>query len=79
MPAAVAMPGSSSSPEWGDIDESQIPGTVKLVDLDHTETSTLHTGKQSDIILVPTPSRDANDPLNWSPARKRLHLICLIM
>lgn len=76
------MPGSSSSShECGgdDVDESQIPGTVKLVDLDHAETSTPHAGKQSDIILVPTPSRDANDPLNWSPARKRLHLICIIV
>ena len=78
------MPGSSSSsPECGDVDESQdsqIPGTIKLVDIDRNETSTaLHTGKQRDIILVPTPSRDANDPLNWSPARKRLHLTCLIV
>ncbi|KAL6824709.1 major facilitator superfamily domain-containing protein [Trichoderma sp. SZMC 28015] len=60
-----------------DIDESQVPGTVLLVDVGHT-TGTLHATKQTDIILIPTPSTDVNDPLNWSPWRKRQHLICLI-
>lgn len=60
-----------------DIDESQVPGTVLLVDVGHT-TGTLHATKQSDIVLIPTPSADVNDPLNWSPWRKRQHLICLI-
>lgn len=71
----MASPGFS--PGW-DIDESQVPGTVKLIDLDHTA-ATLHTGKQKDIILVPAPPSDPDDPLNWSPSRKRLHLICLIV
>lgn len=61
-----------------EIDTSQVPGTVRLVDLDHTA-ATPHAGSHNDIILVPTPSSDANDPLNWTPARKRLLLICLIV
>ncbi|KAM3559150.1 hypothetical protein MY1884_003609 [Beauveria asiatica] len=46
-----------------DMDESQIPGTVLLVDLEHTA-ATRHASDSRDIILVPTPSRDPNDPLN---------------
>lgn len=51
-----------------------IPGTVHLVDLDHT----LHTrhANGGDIVLVPTPSSDPNDPLNWSPRRKILSTLC---
>ncbi|GAO15634.1 uncharacterized protein UV8b_04815 [Ustilaginoidea virens] len=60
------------------MDTTLAPGTVLLVDLDHTAAAP-HAGRQHDIILVPTPSSDPNDPLNWSPARKRLHLICLIV
>ncbi|KAM3506166.1 hypothetical protein MY11210_007660 [Beauveria gryllotalpidicola] len=61
-----------------DMDESQIPGTFLLVDLEHTG-ATQHASDSRDIILVPTPSRDPNDPLNWSAGRKRLHLICLMV
>lgn len=64
------------SPEV-DIDESQIPGTVLLVDVEHTAEA-LHSQSKDSIILIPTPSNDINDPLNWSPWRKRQHLICLI-
>ncbi|KAL7815850.1 major facilitator superfamily domain-containing protein [Trichoderma gracile] len=59
------------------VDESQVPGTVLLVDIDHN-TRTRRASSQDDIILIPTPSTDVNDPLNWSPWRKRQHLICLI-
>ncbi|CAH0058118.1 unnamed protein product [Clonostachys solani] len=46
-----------------------VPGTVQLVDV--TGTSTLQHGKsEHDIILVPQPTNDPNDPLNWSPMRK---------
>lgn len=46
-----------------------IPGTVRLVDLDGT--SRLQKGKDvKDLILIPQPSADPNDPLNWSPKRK---------
>ncbi|KGQ06374.1 putative MFS-type transporter [Beauveria bassiana D1-5] len=60
------------------MDETQVPGTVLLVDLEHTA-ATQHASDSRDIILVPTPSRDPNDPLNWSVGRKRLHLICLMI
>ncbi|KAF2799409.1 putative MFS transporter [Melanomma pulvis-pyrius CBS 109.77] len=51
-----------------------IPGTVHLVDLDHSM-HTRHAGG-GDIVLDPTPSNDANDPLNWSPRRKLMSMIC---
>jgi hypothetical protein len=55
--------------------EIDIPGTVHLVDVDHTM-HTRHASKNEDIVLDPTPSSDPNDPLNWSPRRKLLSLIC---
>ncbi|KIX10420.1 uncharacterized protein Z518_01502 [Rhinocladiella mackenziei CBS 650.93] len=51
-----------------------VPGTIHLVDLDHTM-HTRHAGG-GDIVLVPTPSSDPDDPLNWSPRRKILSTIC---
>lgn len=51
-----------------------VPGTVHLVDLDHTM-HTRHAGG-GDIVLDPTPSNDPDDPLNWSPRRKLLSMIC---
>ncbi|ROV87199.1 hypothetical protein VSDG_09924 [Cytospora chrysosperma] len=62
----------------GAIDESQVPGTVQLVDLDE-HIATRHASGHKDIILIPTPSEDPEDPLNWSPARKRLALTCILM
>ncbi|KIW17823.1 hypothetical protein PV08_05018 [Exophiala spinifera] len=53
-----------------------VPGTVHLVDLDHTMHTRHAQGAQQDIILVPTPSKDPNDPLNWSPRRKMMSSIC---
>lgn len=61
-----------------EIDESQVPGTVYLVDVDHSASSP-HSASSGDIILVPAPSSDPNDPLNWSTSRKRLHLLCLML
>ena len=55
--------------------EIAIPGTVHLVDVDHTM-QIRHASKIEDIVLDPTPSSDPNDPLNWSPLRKLLSLIC---
>ncbi|KAH8690710.1 putative MFS transporter [Talaromyces proteolyticus] len=54
---------------------NNIPGTVHLVDLDHTMRAR-HAGGSGDIVLDPAPSNDPNDPLNWSPGRKLLSLIC---
>jgi len=53
-----------------------VPGTVHLVDLEHTM-HTRHAGGTGDVVLVPTPSDDPDDPLNWSPRRKLLSTISI--
>ncbi|KAF5589020.1 major facilitator superfamily transporter [Fusarium subglutinans] len=52
------------------------PGTVLLVDLDGT-LETRHAQAHRDIVLVPTPSDDPDDPLNWSRWRKTLLMTTL--
>ncbi|KIX08469.1 uncharacterized protein Z518_03125 [Rhinocladiella mackenziei CBS 650.93] len=56
-----------------DLPTESIPGTVHLVDLTHSM-HTLHAGS-GDVVLVPTPSKDPDDPLNWSPRRKLMSVI----
>ncbi|KAJ4323290.1 hypothetical protein N0V84_004420 [Fusarium piperis] len=51
------------------------PGTVHLVDLNQ-DMHTRHLGGASDIVLNPVPSNDPNDPLNWTPRRKLLAMVC---
>ncbi|EHA21536.1 hypothetical protein ASPNIDRAFT_129315 [Aspergillus niger ATCC 1015] len=67
-------------PEEDDIaslDRTAIPGTVTLVDLEHV-LATRHADRgDSDIVLIPEPSNDPDDPLNWAPWRKTLSTICL--
>jgi hypothetical protein len=58
------------------MDEMKIPGTVQLVDLAGTM-QTRHSDGHSDIVLVPTPSDDPDDPLNWSKSRKLLSSISI--
>ncbi|TKA78380.1 hypothetical protein B0A55_04724 [Friedmanniomyces simplex] len=62
--------------QHGLIDESVVPGTVHMVDLDQTMQAK-HSKAHQDIVLVPTPSDDPNDPLNWSPRRKNMALVCM--
>ncbi|KAI0901219.1 putative MFS transporter [Annulohypoxylon nitens] len=64
--------------DHSDIDESLVPGTVHLVDLEHTM-ATRHAKGHNDIVLVPTPSTDPDDPLNWTPRRKYLALACALL
>jgi hypothetical protein len=52
-----------------------IPGTYTLVDMDGTSHA-VHSKGHSDIILVPAPSKNPDDPLNWSPRRKMLSTFC---
>ncbi|RDW71682.1 putative MFS-type transporter [Coleophoma crateriformis] len=62
----------------GEIDDEAIPGTVHLVEVDLSHAlHTKHDAGQKDIVLVPTPSDDPDDPLNWSPRRKLLSTICV--
>ncbi|KAL1404950.1 hypothetical protein Q8F55_008562 [Vanrija albida] len=49
-----------------------IPGSLLLVD-EHAA------GGDGEIILHPTPSRDVNDPLNWSPMRKQIAFAMLVV
>lgn len=60
------------------VDKSVLPGTVHLVDL-HGTMHTIHDASHKDIVLVPTPSDDPDDPLNWSPRRKKLHMVSLFV
>lgn len=62
----------------GEVDTSVVPGTTHLVDL-HGAMNTNHDQTHKDIVLIPTPSADPDDPLNWSSGRKRLHMFCLFM
>lgn len=55
----------------------QIPGTVHLVDLLGTMSGRHAETGQKDIVLVPAPSSDRDDPLNWSPRRKALSTACM--
>jgi len=54
-----------------------IPGTVHLIDLDGTMHTKHAQNGQRDVVLVPTPSQDPDDPLNWSPRRKALSMACM--
>ena len=57
---------------------SPVPGTVHQVDLEGTMNAKHAKGtKSKDIVLVPAPSADPEDPLNWSPRRKTLSTICM--
>jgi hypothetical protein len=56
---------------------AHIPGTVHLVDLLGTMRTKHAEGGQKDIVLVPAPSADPDDPLNWSPSRKALSTCCM--
>ncbi|KAH9212938.1 hypothetical protein DL95DRAFT_168869 [Leptodontidium sp. 2 PMI_412] len=47
-----------------------VPGTIRIIDLLHTMNVQHMEGSKSDIVLVPQPTRDPNDPLNWSRWRK---------
>lgn len=66
------MAAATSAHEHG---TEAIPGTVHLVDLDNSMRAR-HAGGHTDIVLNPAPSKDPNDPLNWTPRRKLLNLIC---
>lgn len=53
--------------QHGHIDDSVVPGTVHLVDLEHTMRAK-HSKAHNDIVLVPTPSDDPDDPVRIHPA-----------
>lgn len=54
-----------------EVDVEHVPGTVHLVDLEGTMRGAHASGAgQRDVVLVPSPSADPDDPLNWAPRRK---------
>lgn len=69
---------------------SRVPGTALLTDVIGSDSYHRHgelntsalrhgKGKDSDVVLVPQPSRSPNDPLNWPLWKKdlMLFLICI--
>ncbi|KAF8863918.1 MFS general substrate transporter [Acephala macrosclerotiorum] len=57
-----------------------VPGTVYFVDIKGTS-SHIHnkSGPDKDVVLIPQPSNDPDDPLNWSQFRKEYHFWLLII
>merc|ERR1711939_190853 len=56
-----------------------IPGTVHLVDLAGTLQVKHNEAGQKDIILLPQPTNEYDDPLNWSRRRKLLSVMLLLL
>lgn len=56
------------------------PGNVQLIDEDGIlKTKHAAASGLQDIVLIPTPSDDPEDPLNWTPKRKLLATSCIVM
>lgn len=47
---------------------------LHIKELEH-KAQGLHTASDGEIVLIPQPSSDPNDPLNWSPFKKHLTLL----
>ena len=62
IPAMATNLEAAREVRRGHIDDSIVPGTVRLVDLDHS-LQTKRSKKDRDIVLVPTPSDDPEDPV----------------
>ncbi|KAH8795055.1 major facilitator superfamily transporter [Hyaloscypha sp. PMI_1271] len=60
------------------IEDKSAPGTVHLIDATG-ELHVKHSEAAHDIVLVPLPSDDPEDPLNWSRKRKLLQTSCVVM
>lgn len=69
--------GSSASEiDTPDLDQvGEREGYVLDASLGHASTRHLKTTKDGSIILIPQPSADPNDPLNWSKTKKMVILI----
>lgn len=51
-------------------DTELVPGTVRLVDIESVHGEDAHASREGHIVLVPKPSDDPQDPLNWTRKRK---------
>ncbi|KIR53971.1 hypothetical protein I315_03594 [Cryptococcus gattii Ru294] len=56
----------------------EVPGTARIYALDGEGGQGGNTNSL-EITLIPTPSKDPNDPLNWSKGRKYLMLACVAL
>ncbi|GME65102.1 mfs general substrate transporter [Neofusicoccum parvum] len=80
QPALTAADDNATHSPGAADDQPAIPGTVHLVDLEGTIRAKHAAGAAAhDIVLVPAPSDDPDDPLNWSPRRKALSSACMCM
>ena len=59
--------------------DSSVPGTIHLVDKEGILRAKYASGSRKDVVLVPEPSDDPEDPLNWSAKRKLLSTSCVSM
>lgn len=57
-------------PEWRETD-----GYTVNVDVEHR--GELKTAKDGHTVLIPQPSDDPRDPLNWSPLKKHVILVII--
>ena len=57
---------------YSEQDADYVPGTVHLVDVARQMTLSRHDASHGDIVLIPRPSSDPDDPLNWTYRRKLL-------
>ncbi|KAK8061230.1 hypothetical protein PG997_015451 [Apiospora hydei] len=74
------MSDKTVSHEMTDTSERLPPGTIRLIDIDGHVVSKHAEGKgQTDILLVPRPSEDPEDPLNWTFRRKILATSCVVV
>ena len=62
-------PRKTSADIQEEVEDQWVPGTVHFVDLDQT-LNVKHNG-DSDLVLIPQPSDDPNDPLRWSQKKKK--------
>ncbi|ODV74626.1 uncharacterized protein CYBJADRAFT_171641, partial [Cyberlindnera jadinii NRRL Y-1542] len=60
------------------INYESIPGNTNLVDLDGSMAAR-HSSGNKKIVLIPTPSDDPDDPLNWTPRRKWMSVFCMVV
>jgi MFS family permease len=59
-----------------DADYDLVPGTEHLIEVIGHDSTKPHDASRSDVVLIPRPSDDPNDPLNWSHGRKTL-AVCM--
>lgn len=56
-----------------------VPGTVHLIDIQGDSRLKHRKDTRNDVVLIPQPTNDPDDPLNWSRVRKEYHFSILIV